>query len=195
MFAVCVPSLSDAGVPLQHAACLPCIAPLAALSGQILWAAPSCCLSFGISGGTAQKLHFSSSQYLQHQHNVQINIFIPAGVWQLACSCLLLEPRKSRMSFPDQAEADIIVAVQVAGFIWLQRRNYKERSTLKRKRSRGVCRFLVTVISAQKSSNHCQSKQCGRRQGHSRMGLRGDFCLWNSADCTGTGLMPVYKAV
>lgn len=52
---VCVPSLSDAGVPFQHAARQPCVAPLAALSGQILWAAPSCCLSLVILGGTAQK--------------------------------------------------------------------------------------------------------------------------------------------
>lgn len=57
---------------------------------------------------------FSSSQYLQHQHDVQINIFIPAGVWQLACSCLLSEPRKYRISFPDRAEADITVELQRA---------------------------------------------------------------------------------
>lgn len=49
---------------------------------------------------------FSSSQYLQHQHDAHINIFIPAGVWQMVCSCLCLELRKSRISFLDQAETD-----------------------------------------------------------------------------------------
>jgi len=112
-----VPSLSNAGVAFQPAAHPPLSAPLAALSGQILWAAPRCFLTFVILGGMAQKLHFSSSHYLQHQHDVQINIFIPAGVWQLACYCLLSEPRKSRISFPDQAEADVTVVVQGAGFI------------------------------------------------------------------------------
>lgn len=108
MLAAVVPSLSNAGVPFQLAADPPCTAELAALSGHISRAAPSRCLFLVILGGTGQKqwVCVSSSQCLLHQHGVEINIAIPAGVWQLACSLLPLETRKSRMSFPGWAEAD-----------------------------------------------------------------------------------------
>lgn len=125
----------------------------------------------------AQNLCFSSSLYLQWCPNEQ---FYPCGSLA-ACSYLLSEPRKSRFSFSDQAEADITVAVPETRFTWLQKWNSRESVTLKIVRSRSMCKFLISNFLHRRVWTAVrESHVIGTGQGH---WLRGEFCLWNSAEC------------